>query len=100
MTIFGAIVFLGVFLELSPRSLQNTSLSWLGWDKVTGHDNFYFKKRQWLADARTFVEGVSFLCNFTSFSQSSPMDVALVPSSSLDRSGNSTNLTEIERPTI
>jgi hypothetical protein len=46
------------------------------------------------------VEGVSFLCNFTSFSQSSPMDVALVPSSSLDRSGNSTNLTEIERPTI
>jgi len=100
MIILGAMLFLGIFLELSPRALKNTKLSWLSLDNVGGPDNFYFKKRQWLADARTLVEGVRFLCKFTSFSQNSPMDVAILLSSPLDGSGDSTNLAAIERTTI
>jgi hypothetical protein len=81
LTVFAALVFLCLFIELSQPLLQNTRLAWINWDSLTGRNNFYFKKRQWLADARTIVAGVRYLYESRTASQTSPVDVANVPPS-------------------
>jgi hypothetical protein len=90
-TLMAALVTLCLFIELSPPSLQNTSLSWINWDSLTGRNNFYFRKRQWLADARTIVAGVRFLYECGTATQSDPMDVVEAIHSPEPRSGISTN---------
>jgi hypothetical protein len=98
LTVFAALVSLGLFLELSPHTLQNTRLAWINLDFLSQHDHFYFKKRQWLADARTVVAGIRFLYERRTASQNNPLDVADVQRSAPPQVGNSNNLSGIERP--
>jgi hypothetical protein len=64
VTICLVLVSMGVFLGLAPRAFENTGLAWLNWDSLLGRHSFYFKQRQWLADARTVVAGFEFLLEF------------------------------------
>src|SRR5580658_3467067 len=92
LTLMAALMTLCLFLELSPPSARNTSLAWVHWDSLTGRDNFYFKKRQWLADARTIVAGVHFLYECETAKSTDSMNVATVPRAPRPRAGISTNL--------
>jgi hypothetical protein len=98
LTVLAALICLGLFVELSQPMVQNTKLSWVNLDWLFGRDNFYFKKRQWLADARTVVAGVRFVCETREFSDTSPTDVASGPHPLPIRNDNSTNFSSIGRP--
>jgi hypothetical protein len=91
LTVFAALASLWLLVELSPPPLQNTKLAWINWDFLTGRNSFYFKKRQWLADARTIVAVVHYLYESRTSGQINPIDVANVPHSP-PRPGISTNL--------
>jgi hypothetical protein len=92
LTICAALVSLCLFIELSPPTPQNTRLSWINLDFLPGRNSFYFKKRQWLADARTILAGVHYLYESRAASQINPGDVANVPRPLPPRPGISTNL--------
>jgi hypothetical protein len=79
LTILAALVSLCLFVKLSSPQLQNTRLAWINWGSLTGRNNFYFAKRQWLADARTIVAAVRYLCESSAATRINPMDVADVP---------------------
>jgi len=103
LTVFAALVSLGLFIKLSSPPLQDTKLAWINWDSLTGRNNFYFKKRQWLADARTIAAGVRYLYESRTASQINTIDVVNVPRSLPPRPGISTNLfaiggTELSSP--
>jgi hypothetical protein len=97
LTVLAALVSAFLFIELSPSSLHITKLAWINWDSLTGRHGFYFKKRQWLADARTIVAGVRFLYECRTADQANPMDVVHVPNSRPTRPEISTNLLGIDR---
>jgi hypothetical protein len=96
LTILTALVCLALFVELSSPSLQNTRLAWINLDWLTGKDNFYFKKRQWLADARTIAAGVRFLYESRTVSHIDPMDVANAPQPLPARPATTTNTSGID----
>jgi hypothetical protein len=92
-----AVVSLCLFIWLSAPPLENTRLGWINWPSLTGGKNFYFKKRQWLADVRTIAAGVRYLYESRTEGHSEPMDVVSVTHSLPLRSEVSTNISRIER---
>jgi hypothetical protein len=96
LAILAALVSLCLFVKLSSPQLQNTRLAWLNWDSLTGRNNFYFTKRQWLADARTIVAAVRYLCESRTANQINPVDVAHSPHLPPARQAISTNLFGID----
>ena len=87
-----------MFVELSQPALQNTKLAWVNMDWLTGSDNFYFKKRQWLADARTIVAGVRFLYESRKSGEVIPADLAAVPALAPSKMRNANSHSRIENP--
>jgi hypothetical protein len=74
LKVFAALAVAGLMLSFSPSLLKNTSLAWINLDSLSMRHNFYFGKRQWLADARTIMAAVRYLCQARSADPSSPMD--------------------------
>jgi hypothetical protein len=82
---------------MSQPALQNTKLAWVNMDWLTGSNNFYFKKRQWLADARTIVAAIKFLCRSTKYVEINRLDsITQSPPPSQTEKGSNPN--GIERP--
>jgi hypothetical protein len=77
LTVIAALVF--VCAWLAPTMLKNTGLAWINWDFPGGHDGFYFKKRQWLADFRTIVAAVRYLYESHTASSTNPLIIVHVP---------------------
>jgi len=98
LTVFAALMCLCLYLVFSLPAHQGAKLAWINMDWLVGRNNFYLKKRQWLADARTIVEGIRFLYESSTTSQIDPTDVAGTPHTLLPRAADSTNLNWIERP--
>jgi hypothetical protein len=73
------LVCVGLFLVLSPNVFKECGIPWFNWDSVTGPRNFYFTKRQWLADARTIAAAIRFLYESNIGSQANPMEVVDLP---------------------
>jgi hypothetical protein len=96
LSIIVAIISLGFFVELSQPVLQNTRLAWVNLDWLVGRDNFYFKKGQWLADARTVVAAVRFLSESGNFNENNALATSRHPS--LIPTANSNNASGIGRP--
>jgi hypothetical protein len=92
-----ALVSLCLFIHFSPPPLANTRLGWINWQSLTGGSNFYFKRRQWLADVRTIAAGVRYLYESRTASQIEPADVVNAPHSLPVRPGISGKISGIER---
>jgi hypothetical protein len=86
-----------LYIQLSPPLLENTKLAWMNWQSLTGRNNFYFRKRQWLADARTIAAAIQYLYESRKDSQINPTDVVIVPHALPLRPEISTNQSRIER---
>jgi hypothetical protein len=97
LLVMTALVCLCLLLQLSPSPLENTRLSWINWQSLTGRNNFYFKKRQWLADIRTIAAGVRFLYESRTAGPANLLDVVNAPHLPTLRPEISTNLTGMER---
>jgi hypothetical protein len=91
LTVFAALVSAFLIMELSPATLQNGRLAWINRDGLTGGQSFYFRKYQWLADARTIAAGVRYLYEFRTSGQSDAMEVVKAHSSPPTRLEMSTN---------
>ena len=74
-----ALVCVCLFLVLSPNLFRDSGLAWFNWDSVTGPRNFYFAKRQWLADARTIAAAIRYLYESNIASPANPMEVVNIP---------------------
>jgi len=92
LTVMAALVAAGLFIMLAPPMLNNTGPAWInGTFHVTGR-NFYFGKRQWLADIRTILAAIRFLHQTRKANPTTPVDIANVPHSPPPRPAISTNL--------
>jgi hypothetical protein len=83
---------------LAPKMLQNTGPAWLHRDSLAGRRNFYFAKRQWLADARTIAAGFRYLCQSLIPSSLNPADVVKIPHLLLLQNEVPTNFFGIAHP--
>ena len=61
LKVIGALAFACLVLDFSPALFNNTNLAWVNLDSLLPRHNFYFGKRQWLADARTIVAAIRYL---------------------------------------
>jgi hypothetical protein len=94
LTVFAALVSAFLFIVMSPGTFHSGRLAWINWDGMTGGHSFYFKKYQWLADARTIAAGVRYLYEDRMVGQNRPMDVVKAPYSPPTRLEISTNRVE------
>jgi len=62
IAVMAALVLVGFLTEVAPSLLKNTDLAWLNGNSLIGRHGFYFKKRQWLADIRTIIAALRYLC--------------------------------------
>jgi hypothetical protein len=62
-SVMAAVAGLCLLAALSPHLFRDSGFTRFGWDSLTGPHNFYFAKRQWLADARTIGAGFRYLCD-------------------------------------
>jgi hypothetical protein len=96
LTAIAVLMSLCLFVELSQPALQNTRLAWVNLDWLTGSDNFYFKKRQWLADVRTVLAAIGFLCKSGRYVEVHRVDAVTLMSPPPSQTGTGTNMSGIE----
>jgi len=92
LKVIAVVVFVCVLVGFTPTLLQNTSVAWMNADSVSMRRNFYFGKRQWLADARTLVAAARYLYQATSANASNTINVVSLPPSPRIQRETSTNL--------
>jgi len=78
-SLLAALVCGGLLLVLSPNLFRDSGFTWIKWDAITGPHNYYFAKRQWLADARTIAAAVRYLYESSTYSRTNPIEVVNVP---------------------
>jgi hypothetical protein len=96
LKVTAAVVLACLLLNIMPSLVSNTGLSWLGTDSLSLRGNFYFARRQWLADARTLVAAARYLYQTTSFGPTNSTGVVSMTFLPLMRSDASTNFLGLE----
>jgi hypothetical protein len=91
------LVFVCLMLEFTPPLFQNTRLLWNNPNSFSVRHNFYFGKRQWLADARTIVAGIRYLYQARSAGATNSVHEATSPQRLPTQLGIDTNLMVIGR---
>jgi hypothetical protein len=66
--------------------------AWIELEPLSMRHNFYFGKRQWLADARTVIAAVRYLYQSSSANPSNSVNVVKSPVLPITRNEASTNL--------
>jgi hypothetical protein len=61
LRLIATVVLACAMATVAPNLLKNSSLAGIRPESSPARHNFYFGKRQWLADARTFMAAVSFV---------------------------------------
>ncbi len=92
LKIIAGFVFICLLAGLAPALLKDTSLASVNLGPFSMRHNFYFGKRQWLADARTVVAAVQYLYQVRSSSSADPLDVISNPPALPVQRGIDTNL--------
>jgi hypothetical protein len=77
--VMAAVAGLCLFVALNPNLLNNSGFNWKNRNSPTGPHNFYFAKRQWLADARTVVAAIRYLYQSSTASPANPAEVVTIP---------------------
>jgi hypothetical protein len=96
LKITAALALACLLLSSSPAMLKNTGLNWIIPSSLSLRNNFYFGKRQWLADARTVMAAVRYLYQTSSMVDADSINGVggpLVPPEGFD---DSTNLLGLE----
>jgi hypothetical protein len=75
LKVIAALAFVCLVLGFAPGLLDNTNMAWIKLDSLSMRHNFYFGKRQWLADARTIVAAIRFLYQARSARPTSSINV-------------------------
>jgi hypothetical protein len=92
LKVIAGLVLVAVILDHNPRPLESASRDWMNSNPAPPRRDFYFAKRQWLADARTIEAGIYYLYESGSDSPTSPMNVASIPSLLLMQHELATNI--------
>jgi hypothetical protein len=71
-----ASLFVCLLTAMDPPLLQDI---WGNWDSLAPRANFYFKKRQWLADGRTIAAAIHYLYESSKADLTDSISAATVP---------------------
>jgi hypothetical protein len=91
-TVLAVLVVACFLTELVPTVIKSTGLDRVKWESLVGRNGFYFAKRQWLADLRTIVAALRYLCASHVVNSGNPLNIVQVPASSPLQNEISTNL--------
>jgi hypothetical protein len=78
-SVMAAVAGLCLFVALNPNLLNNSGFNWNNRNSLSRSHNFYFAKRQWLADARTVVAAIRYLYQSSAASPTNPAEVVTIP---------------------
>jgi hypothetical protein len=72
LKIVASLVFLIALLNIAPSLFQNTNLAGVKLNSLSMGHSSYFRRGQWLADGRTLIAAIRFLCQVRSADSGSP----------------------------